>query len=219
MTERKTKITKAYRSSQNYYDDALTGKRWWAKLYAHVIWGADDWEIAARLLDFLPKDFAGKLLDVPTGTGLFTAERYKTMADAHITALDYSENMLEKARARFTDCPNVTCVQGDVGTLRFEDESFDVVLSMNGFHAFPDKNAAFRETARVLKPEGLFLATFYIRKQRRAADALVKAFLQPKGFFTPPYWTKNELETILCRYYGTVGLSAEGGMAIMRCVK
>ena len=37
------------------------------------------------------------------------------------------------------------------------DESFDIVVSMNGFHAFPDKQKAFGETWRVLKPGGTFL--------------------------------------------------------------
>ena len=32
-----------------------------------------------------------------------------------------------------------------------ENETFDMVLSMNGFHAFPDKDHAFQETWRVLK--------------------------------------------------------------------
>jgi ubiquinone/menaquinone biosynthesis C-methylase UbiE len=220
LTDRKIKIAKAYKSSENYYDDALTGKRWWAKLYMNVIWGANDWEIAARLFfDFLPKDFSGEQLDVPTGTGLFTAERYRAMPGARITALDYSETMLEKARARFADCPNVTCMQGDVGALAFEDASFDVVLSMNGFHAFPDKDAAFRETARVLKPDGLFLSTFYVKGERRATDVFVKAFLEPKGFFTPPHRTKNELQAILRRHYREIDMQTRGGVVILRCAK
>ncbi|MDR1486826.1 MAG: class I SAM-dependent methyltransferase [Deltaproteobacteria bacterium] len=132
---RKEKIAKTYKDSKNYYDDALAGKCWWAKLYMNVIWGANDWEIAARLFDSLPKDFAGELLDVPTGAGLFAAERYKRMPKARITALDYSETMLDKARERFALCPNVVCVQGDVGTLNFGNDVFDAVFSMNGFHA------------------------------------------------------------------------------------
>ena len=34
---------------------------------------------------------------------------------------------------------NVTFRQGDVGALPFADESFVAVLSLNGFHAFPDQ--------------------------------------------------------------------------------
>ena len=44
-----------------------------------------------------------------------------------------------------------------------DDAAFDVIVSMNGFHAFPNKEAAFRETWRVLKPEGKFIAFFYIK--------------------------------------------------------
>lgn len=43
-------------------------------------------------------------------------------------------------------------------TLPFENGSFDFVLSLNGFHAFPDKEAAYREIFRVLRPGGVFAA-------------------------------------------------------------
>ena len=43
-----------------------------------------------------------------------------------------------------------------MGALPLSDGSCDVVMSMNGFHAFPDKKKAFRETYRVLKPGGRF---------------------------------------------------------------
>ena len=39
---------------------------------------------------------------------------------------------------------NVTFRQGDVGALPYADGAFDIVLSLNGFHAFPDKEAAYR---------------------------------------------------------------------------
>ena len=48
---------------------------------------------------------------------------------------------------------------------RLENDSFkllDTVVSMNGFHAFPDKQKAFHEIWRVLKPGGNFIACFYI---------------------------------------------------------
>lgn len=46
--------------------------------------------------------------------------------------------------------------KGDVGSFSYEDATFDAVVSLNGFHAFPDKEAAYRETFRVLKPGGIF---------------------------------------------------------------
>ena len=47
--------------------------------------------------------------------------------------------------------------RGDVSNLKMNAESYDIVVSMNGFHAFPDKKKAFQETWRVLKPGGTFI--------------------------------------------------------------
>ena len=143
------RIKTAYRTSKNYYDDALTGQTWWAKVYINFFWGASVWEITPLLFAELGEGFSGKLLDVPVDTALFTAEHYKRLRNAEITALDYSEDMLVQAKSRLDGLPNVTCIQGDVSKLVFDDETFDAVLSMNGFHVFPDKDTAFRETARV----------------------------------------------------------------------
>ena len=86
---------------------------------------------------------------------------YRKLKDADITCLDFSADMMAEAqkKAELAKTRNIRFVQGDVGTLPFEDESFDIVLSLNGFHAFPDKDAAYRETFRVLKPGGTFLKT------------------------------------------------------------
>ena len=50
-----------------------------------------------------------------------------------------------------------------------EDASYDIVMSMNGFHAFPDKKKALKETYRVLKKSGLCYA--YCNWNRRTQDS------------------------------------------------
>ncbi|MDL2301976.1 class I SAM-dependent methyltransferase [Lachnospiraceae bacterium OttesenSCG-928-D06] len=219
MQNRETKIKVAYRTSKNYYDTALSGKGILAKIYMDFLWNVDDWEVRDKLFSHIAKDFSGKLLDVPTGTGLFTVEKYLDMKDAQITALDYSEDMLAQARQRFQGMKNVTCVQGDVGNLSFADGGFDVVLSMNGFHAFPDKDLAFSETARVLKQGGVFVATFYIKKERKLTDWMVNLVLARRGWFTPPFWTKSELAEILQKYYSRIEMDTVNSMVILHCVK
>ncbi len=77
-------------------------------------------------------------------------EKYSKMKKSDITCLDYSEDMLSIARERICG-ENIKLIQGDVGNLQFPDETFDIVLSMNGFHVFPNKDTAFSEITRVLK--------------------------------------------------------------------
>ena len=99
------------------------------------------------------------------------------------------------------------------------DESFDIVVSMNGFHAFPDKKKAFRETYRVLRKDGTFIGCFYIRGKSKRTDWLVKSILSKKGWFTPPFPTEAQLKKILGRLYSDVEFHVDGSMAYFRCVK
>ena len=92
---------------------------------------------------------------------------------------------------------NVCFQQGDVGALPFNDSSFDTVLSLNGFHAFPDKEAAYKETFRVLKPGGTFCGCFYVMGGFIRTDWFIKNLYQPMKFFTPPYETTESLKARL----------------------
>ncbi|CUH96601.1 hypothetical protein P22_2691 [Propionispora sp. 2/2-37] len=215
-------IKKAYAISKNIYDDTLTQTKWWSKLYIWFFWsGINDIEIADKVLDMIPSDFAGKLLDVPVGTGVFTLDKYRALTKAEITCVDYSEDMLLQAQKRFSDSKirNATCMQGDVGNLKFSDETFDIVLSVNGFHAFPDKEKAFFETARVLKKDGIFCGCFYIKGQCKRTDFIVNFLLAKKGWFTPPFQSLQELRLRLSTMYSQVEIDNQKSLVYFKCTK
>lgn len=214
------KIQDAYESSKNIYDAVLTQGNFFSRMYIKLFWsGTDDNEIARKVLSYIPDDFSGKLLDVPVGTAVFTQRKWSTLKNAHITCLDYSTDMLEQAKRRLDGQSHINFIQGDVGNLQMDDESFDIVLSMNGFHAFPDKQKAFSETCRVLKSGGDFIACFYIRGKSKRTDWLVKNILAKKGWFTPPFQTEEELKNTLQKMYKEVELHIDGSMAYFHCVK
>lgn len=214
------KIQDAYESSKNIYDGVLTQGNFFSRMYIKLFWsGTDDNEIARKVLSYIPDDFSGKLLDVPVGTAVFTQRKWSSLKNAHITCLDYSTDMLEQAKRRLDGQAHINFIQGDVGNLQMDDESFDIVLSMNGFHAFPDKQKAFREICRVLKSGGDFIACFYIRGKSKRTDWLVKNILAKKGWFTPPFQTEEELKNTLQKMYKEVELHVDGSMAYFHCVK
>ena len=216
------KIQKSYRQTRNIYDDVLTRSKWWSRLYMDLFWdGIDDNEIAAKTLSYLPDDFSGKLLDVPVGTGVFTAGKYARMKQAEITCLDYSEDMLIQARERFekVGIGNIQTVQGDVRALQFADESFDIVLSMNGIHVFPDKEKAWSEMNRVLKRGGSLVACLCIKGESRISDWLMHRILSRKGWFTPPFETFLSLKERLDKDYILEEYHNEGSMVYLKAVK
>ena len=214
------KIKEAYHSSINIYDDVLTQGNFLSRLYIKIFWsGTDDLAIARRVLSCIPEDFGGMILDVPVGTAVFTESNWKSLSKAQIICLDYSEDMIELARKRLHGCSNVSCVQGDVGALPMNNAFFDVVLSMNGFHAFPDKERAFEETWRVLKPGGKFIACFYIKGKSGITDWLVNHILSKKGWFTPPFPTEEQLRNTLNRLYKDIDFHIDGSMVYFCCTK
>ena len=187
-----------------------------------IFWGGvDDNEIARKVLSYLPDDFSGKLLDVPVGTGVFTAAKYAEMDGADITCLDYSVDMLDQARERFTKqgIGTVRLIQGDVGALPFDDASFDIVLTMSGFHAFPDKEKAYSEVDRVLKAGGTLVGCFCIRGESRCTDWLMTRVLSRKGWFTPPFETFGSLKARLERGYQLDEYHKEGSIVYFKATK
>ena len=206
------------------YDGIITRSTLLGKLMDSVIWGLDA-ELAAKWINDalapIPADFSGKLLEVPVGTGVLTMPLYRSLPDAQVTCLDYSADMMGNARRRAEaiGLHNVEFAQGDVGALPFAEESFDIVLSLNGFHAFPDKEAAYRETCRVLKPGGIFCGCFYIKDEFKRTDFFVRKMYVPKGFFTPPFETRESLEGRLKELYREAEVRTINAEGIFRCVK
>ena len=224
---RKDQIRNAYRTTggqASFYDGMMTYSTWPGKAICRVVWNMNGEKNAAYLekaLSGIPEGFSGKLLEVPVGTGVLTMPVYQALPGADITCLDYSPDMMAAAqeKAKRLGIANVAFTQGDVGALPFEDESFDAFLSLNGFHAFPDKEAAYRETFRVLKKGGTFCGCFYIRDECGRTDWFIRHLYQPKGFFTAPYETQSSLRERLSRMYQNAEVSAVEGIGCFRCGK
>ena len=118
-----------------------------------------------------------KVLDIGTGPGLFPIILGR---DGHdVTAIDYSDGMLEMARKNCGDA-GVKCDirKMDAQHLDFEDESFDLIVSRKVLWNLPDPVGAYREWLRVLKPDGkmiLFDANwwlhFYDQEYKELQDA------------------------------------------------
>lgn len=224
---RNAEIQSAYQylgKEATFYDGMITCSTIPGKVVCKLVWNMNR-EVNTNYLELalagIPKNFSGKLLEVPVGTGVLTMPVYRSLPNADITCLDYSADMMDTARRRAENMGirNISFRQGDVGALPYEDASFDLVLSLNGFHAFPDKDAAWVETARVLKPGGIFCGCFYIKGENRRTDWFIDRLYTPKGFFTPPFETVESLKAKLESLYEVVQLDTIEAMGCFTCRK
>jgi ubiquinone/menaquinone biosynthesis C-methylase UbiE len=199
----------------------MTGGNLFFKTVSMIIWGFEDKDYVPKLLEYIPDDFSGKILDIPTGTGILTCEKYGQMTNAQIICMDYSTDMLEIARRRFeaNNLKNIACKQGDVGKLPFEDGTFDLVLSMNGLHAFPDKEKAFEEINRVLKQNGIFMGCFYVKGINKRTDFFVNSLFVKNGTFTPPFYCRKTVVEILNKGYKNIKMWNTGSIVCFCSIK
>lgn len=99
-------------------------------------------------------DFKGKkVLDVGCGPGWFTVQY--ALGGADVTAIDLTPCAVELTQKHLA-YKNVTAnvQEANAENLPFEDEKFNLVISLGVLHHTPKTLEAFRECVRVLKPGG-----------------------------------------------------------------
>jgi ubiquinone/menaquinone biosynthesis C-methylase UbiE len=124
----------------------------------------------------------GAVLEVATGTGVVTrALAPKLSASASYVATDLNQAMLDYASSQQPPDNRITWRQADALELPFANAFFDLVCCQFGAMFFPDRQMAYRDAKRVLKPGGHFLFSVWDRIEENVfADdvttALAKMF-------------------------------------------
>lgn len=116
-----------------------------------------------------------KVLFVGVGTGaeLELIDHTKLQ----ITAIDYSPEMLSKAKSKFVHS-SIHFLEMDAQQLSFENNSFDVVVGSLIISVVPHPNKAIEEMIRVLKPNGkMIIFDKFAKKDGKLS--LLKKIIRP----------------------------------------
>ncbi len=113
----------------------------------------------------------GRALDVCCGTGDLTFELAGRVGPlGHATGLDFSEEMLVRARAKAEARGlGVDFIQGDALRLPFDDDAFDGATVAFGARNLADLDAGIAEMARVVRPGGRVVILEITRPRRLRA--------------------------------------------------
>jgi len=101
-----------------------------------------------------------KVLDAGCGTGR-NISLFLELGAKEVYAFDYTPDMLDFAKKRFGKNPKVRLSVGDVQTIKYPDEFFDVTCCFKVLAHILDIQKAIGELARVTKKEGLIFLEFY----------------------------------------------------------
>ncbi len=111
-------------------------------------------ECLVRALELAP---GHRVLDLATGTADVALEVLRQQPDATVVGLDPSTQMLDHGRAKIHRAQldgAITLQRGIAERLPFDDQTFDSLAMAFGIRNVPDRPAALREMARVVKPGG-----------------------------------------------------------------
>jgi ubiquinone/menaquinone biosynthesis C-methylase UbiE len=123
----------------------------------HEIFGDDERGAWHALMErHLGAGAGRKALDLASGTGVIS--RLLCEKGFSVTGLDFSEPMIERARAKASARSlDARYVMGDAEDTRLPDDAFDVIMTRHLVWTLPDPAAAFADWFRVLKPGGRVL--------------------------------------------------------------
>ena len=98
--------------------------------------------------------------DLGCGGGRNVGELLKMYPKARVTAIDYSELSVEKAKEynkTMIAAGRCEVLQGDVSDLQLPKETFDLATAFETIYFWPGLEKCFSQVAKVLKPGGYFM--------------------------------------------------------------
>jgi len=145
---------------------------------AYTEWSAtydEDRNLTRDLDEFVTREMLANLrgnstLEIGCGTGKNTA--FLAQISKHVSAVDFSLSMIEKARRKFLS-DNVEFILADISQpWRFADRSFELIVCNLVLEHIADLSFVFAEAARVLCQNGrLFVSELHPFRQYHGTQA------------------------------------------------
>ena len=108
----------------------------------------------ALFTEMLAPSAGERILDIGAGNGIKTSRLMLASKDVEVYAVDPNPRRVDLIRKKF---PAIKSSVSPAERLPFTNSFFDKAYAMMSLHHFEDIDAALRETARVLKPHGVFV--------------------------------------------------------------
>jgi ubiquinone/menaquinone biosynthesis C-methylase UbiE len=133
------------------------------------IWLFDQYEISPN----------SNILEIGCGDGTFWFKNRDRIPGVwNITLSDFSLGMIESAKNKLRDIPNITYRQLNIEEIPFEDNHFDVVIANHMLYHVPNRQNALKEVRRVLKKGGVFYSSTIGKNHMREFGQLLNTFDQ-----------------------------------------
>ncbi|HDH44528.1 MAG TPA: class I SAM-dependent methyltransferase [Thermococcus sp.] len=145
-----------------------------------------------KLVFSMIKTKHGNALDLGCGTGNYTLELYKR--GFQVVGVDISRRMLKIAQKKL---PNVKFIKANAYSLPFEDNTFDLVLSVTMLEFIHEPEKVLSEVYRVLKPGGEAVIGTMNGKSMWFIFKRMKSLFVETAYRYARFYTPKELENLM----------------------
>ncbi len=170
--------------------------RHWGALWGHMprAWARNEEQqtpVYERVLRHVGLRAGDQVLDAGCGTGVFL--RLCADRGANVSGLDASEGLLEVARERV---PEADLRLGDLQTLPYATDTFDLVTGFTSFFFADDMVEALREAGRVARPGAPVVIEVFGRPEYCDLEAMKAAVATFRGEDHRSYWRPGIAEEL-----------------------
>ena len=145
-----------------------------------------------KLVFSMIKTKHGNALDLGCGTGNYTLELYKR--GFQVVGVDISRRMFKIAQKKL---PNVKFIKANAYSLPFEDNTFDLVLSVTMLEFIHEPEKVLSEVYRVLKPGGEAVIGTMNGKSMWFIFKRMKSLFVETAYRYARFYTPKELESLM----------------------
>ncbi|PFA62791.1 SAM-dependent methyltransferase [Bacillus sp. AFS015802] len=153
----------------------------WSPLYDKIFNTGKFLEARQKLFHHPPFHPRQRILFVGVGTGADLELLDHTQF--RITAIDYSSDMLKKAKDKFKNT-SIEFIKMDAQHMSFADDSFDAVVGSLILSVVPEPDLCMKEMIRVLKPHGCMMIfdKFSPKDQKMSfIQKMIRPFIKAAG--------------------------------------
>ena len=143
--------------------------------------GKNDTELIKSFLS--EQKSLGKTLELGCGSGTYS--EILICEAEHLTATDFSDEMVTVSSKRFEGKENVCVEKADCFSLSYPDSSFDTVCMANLLHIIPTPEKAIAESRRVLKENGKLIIISFTTEGMTFLNKIRMTFRYLKSFGKP----------------------------------
>ncbi len=158
----KQRIAGNFSRAASTYDNAATLQR----------------RVALKLIDTIPDAEFQSVLDLGAGTGMHSCSLAKRYPQAFVTGMDLAMGMLRFARNQSTLTPALGWCSGDIESLPFKPDSFDLVFSSLAIQ-WCNLDRVLLEAWQSIRPGGFFVFSTLSDGSMDELDSAWKAISEP----------------------------------------